>query len=45
MIRVNYQFKNLTAQDITETVLFPLPRVGSSRESDFATYRTIDSKL
>ncbi|MDV2489226.1 DUF4424 family protein [Acinetobacter johnsonii] len=36
IIRVNYQFKNLTAQDITETVLFPLPRVGSSRESDFA---------
>ena len=27
IIRVNYQFKNLTAQDITETVLFPLPRV------------------
>ena len=36
IIRVNYQFKNLTTQDITETVLFPLPRVGSSRESDFA---------
>lgn len=35
-IRVDYQFKNLTDQDIQETVLFPLPRVGSSRESDFA---------
>ncbi len=29
IIRVNYQFKNFTTQDITETVLFPLPRVGS----------------
>ncbi|MCJ8160110.1 DUF4424 family protein [Acinetobacter zhairhuonensis] len=35
-IRVDYKFKNLTARDITETILFPLPRVGSSRESDFA---------
>ncbi|NCI78669.1 DUF4424 family protein [Acinetobacter kanungonis] len=35
-IRVDYQFKNLTSRDITETILFPLPRVGSSRESDFA---------
>ena len=35
-IRVAYQFKNLTDQDIEETVLFPLPRVGSARESDFA---------
>lgn len=26
-IRVQYQFKNLSDQDITETVLFPLPKV------------------
>ena len=35
-IRVDYHFKNLTTRDITETILFPLPRVGSSRDSDFA---------
>lgn len=35
-IWVDYQFKNLTARDITETIVFPLPRVGSSRDSDFA---------
>ena len=31
-IRVHYQFKNLSQQDITETVLFPLPRVDDYRE-------------
>nr|WP_320159408.1 DUF4424 family protein [Acinetobacter sp. S40] len=35
-IRVDYDFKNLTNRNISENVLFPLPKVGSSRESDFA---------
>lgn len=35
-IRVNYQFKNLTNQDITETILFPLPKIDNLFESDFA---------
>lgn len=36
LIKVDYQFKNLSNQDITETVLFPLPRVDNTFESDFA---------
>lgn len=36
MIKVDYQFKNLTAKDITETILFPLPVVDSFTDSDFA---------
>lgn len=35
-IRVNYEFKNLSNKDITETVLFPMPAVPSSTDSDFA---------
>lgn len=35
-IRVHYKFKNTTAQDITETVLFPLPIVPAFTDSDFA---------
>ena len=35
-IRVHYKFKNTTAQDITETVLFPLPIVPAFTVSDFA---------
>ncbi|WP_283140412.1 DUF4424 family protein [Neisseria sp. HMSC078C12] len=35
-IRVHYKFKNTTAQDITETVLFPLPIVPAVTVSDFA---------
>lgn len=43
-IRVNYEFKNLSNKDITETVLFPLPPVPSQLESDFAdTTRLVDS--
>ena len=35
-IRVDYQFKNLSNKDVTETILFPLPRVDNFFESDFA---------
>ncbi|MBH0066334.1 DUF4424 family protein [Psychrobacter sp. SZ93C1] len=35
-IRVNYEFKNLSNKDITETVLFPMPAVPSSIDSDYA---------
>lgn len=36
MIKVDYQFKNLSNKDVTEIVLFPLPRVENFFESDFA---------
>lgn len=36
MIKVDYQFKNLSNKDVTETVLFPLPLVENFFESDFA---------
>lgn len=36
VVKVNYQFKNLSSKDITETVLFPLPVVESFTDSDFA---------
>lgn len=36
IIRVDYQFKNETKQDITENILFPLPKVESYFYSDFA---------
>ena len=43
-IRVHYKFKNTTAQDITETVLFPLPIVPAFTDSDFAdTKGLVDS--
>lgn len=35
-IKVDYQFKNLTHKDISETVLFPLPPIENFFESDFA---------
>nr|WP_180162988.1 DUF4424 family protein [Acinetobacter sp. YH12069] len=35
-IKVDYQFKNLSNKDVTETVLFPLPKVENFFESDFA---------
>lgn len=35
-IRVNYEFKNLSNKDITETVLFPMPAVPSFTDSDYA---------
>lgn len=43
-IRVSYTFKNNSAQDITETVLFPLPEVSAGYDGDFAdTAGLIDS--
>ena len=43
-IKVGYQYKNLTDQDISETVLFPLPIVIKQSISDFAdTQGLIDS--
>ena len=43
-IRVHYRFKNTSSQDITETVLFPLPIVPSFTYSDFAdTKGLVDS--
>ena len=43
-IRVNYEFKNLSNKDITETVLFPMPAAPSLLESDFAdTTKLVDS--
>ena len=35
-IRVAYLFKNNSARDITETVLFPLPEVAADYDGDFA---------
>ena len=35
-VRVNYEFKNLSNKDITETVLFPMPAVPSFTDSDYA---------
>lgn len=35
-IRVHYRFKNTSSQDLTETVLFPLPIVPAFTDSDFA---------
>ena len=35
-VRVNYEFKNLSNKDITETVLFPMPAVPSFIDSDYA---------
>lgn len=35
-IRVNYEFKNLSNKDITETILFPMPVVPSFIDSDYA---------
>ena len=35
-IRVSYTFKNNSAQDITETVLFPLPEIPATPDGDFA---------
>lgn len=43
-IKVAYQYKNLTDQDITETLLFPLPSVMNLSGGDFAdTKGLIDS--
>ena len=36
IIQVDYQFKNETHQDVTENILFPLPKVESYLYSDFA---------
>ena len=43
-IRINYEFKNLSNKDITETVLFPMPAVPSFTDSDYAdTSATYDN--
>ena len=43
-IRVNYEFKNLSNKDITETVLFPLPALATWIDGDFAdTAATTDN--
>ena len=43
-IRVHYRFKNTSSQDLTETVLFPLPIVPAFTVSDFAdTKGLVDS--
>lgn len=43
-IRVNYEFKNLSNKDITETILFPMPAIPSFIDSDYAdTNATYDS--
>ena len=43
-IRVNYEFRNLSNKDITETVLFPMPAVPSFTDSDYAnTSATYDN--
>ncbi|WP_151811493.1 DUF4424 family protein [Acinetobacter bereziniae] len=36
LIKVDYQFKNLSNQDISETVLFPLPPLDNKGDGDFA---------
>lgn len=36
LIKVDYVYKNLSKNDITETVLFPLPRIDNFFEADFA---------
>lgn len=36
VVDIKYQFKNLSNQDITETILFPLPAVPVYRHGDFA---------
>ena len=36
IIKVDYQFKNLTDQDITENILFPLPKVENFFDSEYA---------
>lgn len=35
IIKVDYQFKNLTHTEFTKTILFPLPRVDNFFEADF----------
>ena len=43
-IRVHYKFKNTSSQDLTETVLFPLPIVPAFTDYDFAdTKGLVDS--
>lgn len=36
LIKVDYLYKNLSAKDVTETILFPLPRIDNFFEADFA---------
>ncbi|MBP6114164.1 MAG: DUF4424 family protein [Acinetobacter sp.] len=42
IIKVDYQFKNLTAKDVTETILFPLPRIDNFFDGgDFANTKKL----
>lgn len=36
LIKVDYLYKNLSPKDVTETILFPLPRIDNFFEADFA---------
>ncbi|WP_151716277.1 DUF4424 family protein [Acinetobacter sp. TUM15071] len=36
LIKVDYLYKNLSNKDVTETILFPLPRIDNFFDSDFA---------
>ncbi|WP_151837863.1 MULTISPECIES: DUF4424 family protein [unclassified Acinetobacter] len=36
LIKVDYLYKNLSSQDVTETILFPLPRIDNFFEADFS---------
>ena len=36
IIKVDYLYKNLSNKDVTETMLFPLPRIDNFFEADFA---------
>lgn len=44
IIKVAYEFKNLTNKDIRQTVLFPLPKMTIQHDGDFAdTEETLNS--
>lgn len=36
LVKVDYVYKNLSNKDVTETILFPLPRIDNFFKSDFA---------
>lgn len=42
LIKVDYQFKNLSSKDVTETILFPLPRIDNFFDGgDFANTKKL----
>lgn len=42
IIKVDYQFKNLSSKDVTETILFPLPRIDNFFDGgDFANTKKL----